>query len=146
MDEVDFLGQTRFDLGERLISEVFRTADGCIDAAHHILEEGDFTLLGCDDGLPVPLVDIERVEVVQFLVGAYSVHVGIDAVARFDVVLGQRETLPFGQRVHHLGLGVTQVLDGECHGSLHSVEVVVDAETFQHKQRRRDTRQPQFGG
>ena len=146
MDEVNLLGQEGFDLRVGLTRQVFRATDGSIDALHHILQELQRAVLLVDDGLPVPLVHIQRVQVVQLLVGTDGVHVGIDAVARLHLVLRQRQTLPLRQRVNHLGTGVAQILDGERDGTLHPVQVVVDAQTLQHEQRRRHTAQTQLRG
>ena len=84
-------------------------------------------------------------EVIQLLVSTNGVHVGVDAVARLNVIFGQGQALPFSQRVYHLCLSVAQILYWEGHGALHAVEVVVYAETFQHKQGSCDAAQPQFG-
>ena len=73
-------------------------------------------------------------EIVEFLVGTYGVHIGINAISRFDIVLGERESLPFSKRVHHLGLGIAKVFDGERHCTLHAVEIVVDTESLKHEQ------------
>ena len=83
-------------------------------------------------------------EVVHLLVGAYGVHVGIDAVARLDVVFGQCEAFPLGQRMDHLGLLVAHVAYGEADGPLDAVEVVVDAQSFHDEEWGGDAAQPQF--
>lgn len=145
MDEMNFLGQEWLDLREVLIRQVFGTANGRIDATHDILQEGHLALLTGDDSFPVPLVNIQRMEVVQLLIGSDGIHVGINAKAWFNMVFGQRESLPFSQRMNNFCLGVTQVLDGERHRALHAIEVIVDAQALHHKQRCRHTRQTQFG-
>ena len=55
-----------------------------------------------DDLLPVPLVDVDGVEVVHLLVAADGVHVGEEALAGVELVALQRQPLPLGQRMHHL--------------------------------------------
>ena len=85
-------------------------------------------------------------EIVEFFVRPDGVHVGVDAVARLYAILRQRESFPLGKRVDHLSLGVTKVFNGEGHGTLHAVKVVVDAESLEHKERSRDTAQPKLGG
>ena len=67
-------------------------------------------------------------------------------MAQLHLIFGQREPLPFGQRVHHFGTGIAQVFDGERYGALHTVQVVVDAKALQHKQRSCYTAQAQLGG
>ena len=58
MNKVDLLRKERLQLGIGLTSEVLRTADGGVDALHHVLQEIERTVLTTDDSLPVPLVDI----------------------------------------------------------------------------------------
>ena len=75
---------------------------------------------------PVPLVHIERVEVVKILAGADSVHVGIKAVARSYVIGGQLGPLPFGQRVYHLSLPSAHTCDIKRYRLFHTVKVVIE--------------------
>ena len=145
VDEVDLARQEGLYLRVALAHQIFGAEHGRVDTAHHIAQEGHGALAARDDRLPVPLVHIERVDVVQFLVGAYGVHVGIDAVARLYAILRQGEPLPFGQRVYHLGLYVAEVEYGEGDGALHAVEVVVHTQALQHEEGCCDALQPQFG-
>ena len=144
MYEVNPLWQEGLNLRIRLARQILRATDGSVNPLHNVLQEGHRTVLLADHGLPVPLVYVERVQVVQFLVGTYGVHVRIDAVARLNLILSQREPLPLGQRVHHLGLSVAEILDGECHCPLNTVQVIVDAQPLQHEERRRHATQPEF--
>ena len=83
-------------------------------------------------------------KIVKLLVSTNGVHVRVNAIARLYLILCQRQTLPLGQRVYHLCLGIAQVLDGKGHGTLHAIQVVIDAKTFQHKQRSRHAAKPQL--
>ena len=132
--------------GVALANEKFRAPYGRINPAHGALQGVKRALRRHYHGFPVPLVNIQRVQVVQFLVGSYGVHVGVHAVSRLDAVVGKGQPFPLGQRVHNLRLGVAKILDGERHGALHAVQVVVYAKSFQHEQRRGDTAQPQLCG
>ena len=145
MNKMDLSRQERLDGAIGLTGEILGAQDGSIDALHHILKMSQRALLACYHRLPVPLVHIERVEVIQLLVCTNGVHVGIDTVARLNVIFGQGQAFPFCQRVYHLCLCIAQILYGERHGALHAVEVIVYAETFQHKQGSCDAAQPQFG-
>ena len=145
MDEVDVLGQIRLELGIRLADVELGAQDGTVDFLHDAAQVCLGAMLGQQDALPVPLVDVEAVYVVQLLVCADGVHVGDDAKAGLRLVLGQRQALPLRKGVHHLGHGIVHVLDGEADGALHAVEVVVDAQAPQHEERRRDATKPQLG-
>ena len=143
--EVYLSRQKCLQLRISLTRQILGAQNGGVDALYHVLEMTHCALLIGYHRFPVPLVHVERVQIVQFFIGAYSVHVGIDAVARFNLVFSQREPLPLGQRVHHFGFGVAQVEDGERHGALGAVQVVVDAQSFEHKERCSNPLQPQFG-
>ena len=146
MYKVNLLGQEGLDLRIGLAGQIFRSADGRIDTLHDILQERQRAVFLADHGLPVPLVHIERMQVVELLISTDGVHIGIDTIARLYLILSQRKTLPLGQRVNHLSLRITQILDGECHSTLHTVQVVVDTQSFQHEQGCRHTTQSQFCG
>ena len=144
MDKVNLLWQEGLDLRISLTRQILRSADGGIDALHDILQESQRTVFPVNHSLPVPLVHIQRVQVIQLLVRAYRVHICIDAIARLYLILCQRESLPLGQRVHHLSLGIAQILDGEGDGTFHTIQVVVDTKSFQHEQGSRHTSQSQL--
>src|SRR5574344_98500 len=97
MYEMNMFGQERLDLRISLTSKIFRTQDSRIDTFHDILQKSDGTLLAHDDGFPVPLVHIQGMEIVQFLVSADSVHIRIYSVSRFDIIFCQCKTFPFSQ-------------------------------------------------
>ncbi len=75
-------------------------------------------------------------DVVQALVPANGVHVGIQTVAGVETVALEGQPLPFGQGMNHLALGPAHGGDVEAYGALHTVEVVVEAGVFVHEQRR----------
>ena len=85
-------------------------------------------------------------QVVQLLVGSDGVHVGVDAMARLNIVLSQRQSFPLSQRVYYLCFSVTQILDGKTNRPLHPIEVVVDAQSLENEQGGGDATQAQFGG
>ena len=146
MDEVYLLRQEGLDLRVGLTGQIFRSADGRIDTLHDILQERQRAVFLADHGFPVPLVHIERMQIVELLISTDGVHVGIDTITRLYLILSQRKTLPLGQRVNHLSLRISQILDGERHSTLHTVQVVVDTQSLQHEQRSRHTTQPQLCG
>src|SRR5574344_429227 len=106
VDESNLLRQERFNLWISLTGKIFCSADGSVDTFHHILQVSDSAVILGDYSFPVPLVHVKRVQVVQFLVSTYSVHIRIDTVTRLDFVFSQRESLPFSQRMYYLSLGI----------------------------------------
>ena len=95
MNEVYLFRKERFQLGIGFAGKKFRTENGCIDTADDTFQKGSCSVVFRNDHLPVPLVYIERMEVVQFLIGTNGVHVGINAIARLYLVVGQRQPFPF---------------------------------------------------
>ena len=125
-DEEDLLRQGEIHTGKFIAGRPRRLLDGIVDVPHGLHQVFGGALLLGDDLFPVPLVHIDRVEVVQILVPADGVHVGIEASPGLEAIGPQGPALPFGQRLHHLDV----LAHGEnikLHRALHAVEVVVEA-------------------
>ena len=60
--------------------------DNFEDLPHRILQGVQGALLLCNDTFPVPLVHITGVKVIQLLVPADGVHVGVKSLARLKAV------------------------------------------------------------
>ena len=98
------------------------------------LKEIKGAVLGCNDLLPVPLVNVNRVEVVKILVTADSVHIGIYALTRRKTVFFQRESLPLCERMHDLCVSVDPFYI-ERHRSFNSVQIIVQSRRRAYVQR-----------
>ena len=85
-------------------------------------------------------------EIIQLLIGTDGVHIGIYTISRLHLILGKRKTLPFSQRVNHLGLGIAQILDWECYRALHAVQIIIDTQALHHEEWGCYTAQAQLGG
>ena len=144
MDKMNLLWQERLQLWIVLASQELGAEDGCIDAANHIFEECDGAITLRNHSLPVPLVHIERMKIIKFLIGTDGVHIGIDTIAWLYFIFCQGQALPFSQRVNHLSLCITQILDRESYRALHSIQVVIDTQTLQYEERGGDTAQAQL--
>ena len=131
-----------FQLGEHGVQVHLGGAHRRHDAPHHAFQVVEVAVLLTDDLFPVPLVHIDRVEVVQLLVPADGVHVAVQALAHMEVVVLQSLALPLGQGLDHLG-GDAGVLDVEGDLALHAVQVVVQAGGGLHEQGGRDAAQVQ---
>ena len=103
------------------------------NGVHRLLEILHRPIPGGDHLLPVPLIHVHRVEVVQLLVPADGVHVGVQALPHGELVAVQGHALPLGQGVNHLGVPAG-VGDVKGHSPLHAVEIVVQAGGGLHKQ------------
>ena len=141
---MNLLWQERLQLWIVLASQELGAEDGCIDAANHIFEECDGAITLCNHSLPVPLVNIERMKIIKFLIGTDGVHISIDTIVWLYLIFCQGQALPFSQRVNHLSLCITQILDRESYRALHSIQVVIDTQTLQYEERGGDTAQAQL--
>ena len=114
------------ELGEDRAQGVLGLADTGDDGAHRVLEEVHCAVPGGDDLLPVPLVHIDRVDIVGQLVPADGVHVGVESLAHGELVAVEGHALPLGQGVDHLGVpGGGGDVKGDR--ALHAVQVVIEA-------------------
>jgi len=135
-DEAEVTVERDLELGVVPLELVQGAADGGGDAADDLVQVGLRALLGFDDLLPVPLVDVDGVEVVELLVAPDRVHVADDALADVEVVALEGVALPLGQRLHDLGI-VPHGRHVEADGALDAVQVVVHARGGIDDERRR---------
>ncbi len=71
------------------------------------------------------MVHIDRMEIIQLLVPADGVHIGVKAGPGGKAVGGKGHPLPLGQGLDNLDLGAADVQNIELDRALHPVEVVV---------------------
>ena len=134
-DARHFATQLHADAGKLPAQAVGHVHDAVHDLLRGALERVECAILARDDLFPVPLVHVDRVEVVQLLVASDGVHIGVQAAAHVEIIALQRQALPLGQRMHHLALGA-HGRHVEADGALHAVQVVVQAGLSPHEQRR----------
>ena len=123
-----------------------RLANGSDDVHDRGLEIVQIAVTALDDLLPVPLINVDGVEIIEhILVAADGVHVGIETLSGIEVVAVERHALPLGEGLHDLRL-LTGLQDIERDRTLIAVEVVVQAAGLLKKQRRGHTKQVQVRG
>ena len=103
---------------------VIGLAYGAHDSANGLAQVVLVAVLPGDDLLPVPLIHIDGVGVIHFLIAADGIHVGEQALAHIELVFLQRQALPLSQRMDYLGVR-TNIGDVEGDGALDTVEVIV---------------------
>ena len=96
-----------------LVDCLFDFKKGFVDGSYGLFQIVKCAVFLADGFFPVPLVDVERVDVVKILECADGVHVGIEAVAGGYVIGSEFVTFPFGQRVDHFGFAASHRVDGE---------------------------------
>ena len=122
-------------LGVNGLNRILGVADSRHDIHDGELQIVQIAVFRQDNLFPVPLVDIDGMKIVEFvLVAADRVHIGIKALAGEKSVALERQTLPLGKRLHHLGF-VIGAQDLKADRALDTVQVVVQARVFLDKQR-----------
>ena len=139
-DEIDLALQLCVQAREGNLQRVVRLDHRADNGAHGLAQILLVAVLAADDLLPVPLVDIDGMEIVDLLVAADSVHVGEESLADVELIALERQTLPLGQRVNHLTVRA-DVGNIERNGTLHPVEVIVQTGIFVDEQRGRHAAQ-----
>ena len=105
-DKADLTLQLRQhrQLGVNCLHGVLGVADSGDDIHNRELQVVQVPVLLEYHLFPVPLVNIDGVEVVQLvLVPADGVHIGINALAGVKSIALESQTLPLGQGLDHLG-------------------------------------------
>ncbi len=123
-DEVHFPLGTEGEDGIGVPQSRGGVADAANNVAHRVLQIRSGAVGGRDVLLPVPLVHVDGVDVVQLLVPADGVHVGVQPGTLLELIPFQGQALPLGQGVDYLALG-SNIWNVEGHGTLHAVEVVI---------------------
>ena len=102
------------------------------------------TVLAGDHLFPIPLIHVDRMDIVKILIAADGVHIGVKTVANEEMIFLQSEALPFCQRMHHLRVG-SNGGDIEGNGALLARKVIVQAGIFIHEEGRGNALQIQRG-
>src|SRR5699024_7433778 len=113
------------------------------DLFHRLLQMLERAVFRADDLLPVPLIDIDRVQIVDDLISADGIHISIDAFIYLEAIAFERHALPFGQRVHDLHI-TFDITDIKGDRTLYAIEVIIETAVFADKQRRGYTHQVQM--
>ncbi len=146
VDEMDVIGKEWLNLRIAFAYEVFGALYGVVDAAHHGLQITYIPVFGLHDALPIPLIDIEGMDVVKFFIATDGIHVGVESIAWLDVVLSEHDPFPLGKGMHYFRHLIIHILDREMYGTFHSAEVVVETESAKHEEGCGDTAQTECSG
>ena len=123
-----------------------RVADGGDNIHNRRLEIVQIPVAALNDFFPVPLIDVDRVQIIEhILVAADGVHVGIEALSGVEIIAVERHALPLGERLDDLRL-LAGLRNIEQDRALIAVEIIVQAAGLLQKQRRRNAEQIQLRG
>ena len=98
-----------------------RLAQNFVYGADGLLQSLQIPFIPGDDLLPVPLIYIDRVDVVGGLILADGTHIGVEPLTGFETILLQGIALPFGQRLYDLCFAVSLRSNMEIYRTLHTV-------------------------
>ena len=131
-DEEHIPVQLRVKAREGDAEGVIRLADRADNVAHGALEIGNVAVFARDDLFPVPLVDVDGVEVVDLFVAADGVHIGEKSLAGVELIALECQTLPLRQRMDDLRV-YTDVGDVEAHRTLVPIQIIIQTGILLHK-------------
>ena len=134
-DTADLAAERQRQHGVFRLHDRLRITDRLHDGARRPLKIGKRALFPCDDLLPVPLIHIDRMEIVERLVAANGVHVRIQSAPLAEAIPVQRIALPLCERMHHLGIQPC-ARRVKAYRPLHAVQVIVQTVRGIDEQRR----------
>mmetsp|Transcript_538 Transcript_538/g.1571 ORF Transcript_538/g.1571 Transcript_538/m.1571 type:complete len:331 (+) Transcript_538:307-1299(+) len=122
-------------LADLLVSSIDRLVD-ILDSA---LKSLHIAIFRSNDLLPVPLIDVQRVRVINIVVAAKTTKVGDNSLAWLNAVVVKRPALPLGQREGNFELNVLKVARSKGCRAFDTIEIVIKARALSQEQRARDT-------
>ena len=120
-------------LGIAHVKEIVCSADRADYRAHDKLEVIKVSVFLGDYLFPVPLVNVDRMNVVKLLVAANCVQVGIKTVAHGEAVALERKSLPLCEGVNYLSVD-SDSGHVEGNGALDTAEVIVKTRSLGYKE------------
>ena len=120
-DEINIVGQDLFNIIIADRHVFLGLSEDPVDIAHDVLEGVQSAVLFADDLFPVPLVHIDRVDVVRYFIAPDRAHVGVESLADLEAVLFQGVALPLGQRLDDLPAAAVLLENVKIHRTFDSV-------------------------
>mmetsp|Transcript_14592 Transcript_14592/g.26439 ORF Transcript_14592/g.26439 Transcript_14592/m.26439 type:complete len:238 (-) Transcript_14592:234-947(-) len=132
LDEV--IGRHKSDFSRKLgldsiflADELFRIVDSLIDSFYRILEVFHVTVFGGNVLFPIPLINVERMSVVNIVVATKTTEISHDTLFFRDSVVVESPTLPLGKRKGYLKLSSWEITRSKGCRTFGTVEVVVES-------------------
>ena len=125
IDEMDLVRQVINSLWKLIPHLMLHVLDDLENDPDSFFQEILISLVFGNDFLPVPLVNINAVKVIEFLIPADGVHICVEAFTRHKAVFAEGHSLPLRERLHNLQLISRDVQNVERHLALYSVQVVI---------------------
>ena len=103
------------------------------DFNHRFFEKFRVSVRSRNYFFPIPLVHEHRMQIIDVIVAAYGVHIGINSLSGFVTVFAERGAFPFRKALYDFRVHSGNFLYGESDFSFHAVEVVVYSACFGHE-------------
>ena len=123
---------------EMISESIRRIADGADDGSHRVLKILSVSVLRQHYFFPVPLVNIDAVKIVGYLIAPDGVHIRIETALRLEFVSEKGKPFPLCERMDNLSVH-SNVRNIKADRSFHSVKVIVKSRTSVNEERRRDS-------
>ncbi len=121
----------------------FRFTEHFVYGAHRFFQKIYRAFFFGNDFFPIPLVNIDGMDVVGLFVAADCAHIRIEAFSIGKSVFLQGEPFPFGQRMHDFRGGIILLFDAEYDRAFHAVQIIVQTGSRVNEQRCGNTQQMQ---
>ena len=92
-----------------------------IDRLYRLFEELTGSLLLGDDLLPVPLIDIDGMDIIGILITANRVHICIETFSNGETISTECHSLPLCKGMYDFQGAVILFLNAEGYGTLYTI-------------------------
>ena len=134
-DECQRIGQLPRQARNVVRGGRFRLFENFIYGFHGFHQESGGAVFAADYFFPVPLIDIEGMQVIRHLVPPDRVHIGIKTGSGLHTVTSQGEPLPLGQRMDDFSRPAAFIEHIERYRPFRPVQIVVESGFRPDKQR-----------
>ena len=117
------------------------SANHIIDSPYFGLQEVDSPVLFGNRDFPIPLININGMGGIHWIIGSDGIHIGVEALTGFETEVGQGHAFPLGQGLHNLHFLIVHMAYLEGNRPFNSIQIVIDPGTGSHKKRRGDSGQ-----
>ena len=107
------------------IDDVCRVGNRADDFRNDAFQKVDIPFFLGNHPFPVPLIDVNAVKPVEFIVATNCVHIGVQTFVDLESVITQSVSFPFCERLHDLAFDARVVQNVKRHDAFHAVQIIV---------------------
>ncbi len=117
----DLLRQDTFYIVIFVCHELFSHTECFVYGFYCIAQCFFVSVLFGNDLFPVPLIDINGMDIIGILIPADRIHIGVQSFSDREAILSECHTFPFGKRMYDLHFSVFLFFQIECDRAFHAV-------------------------